>query len=365
MFLEVVEESSDAAIHGGKELVLQIREGIAVGIPGFIVTEVDLDEVDTGFDKAGSHQQRPAERVAAVLLQFFVRGLGDIECAADFLIDEKRDRSLSVGTELCQCFAAVECFALGVDVSEESETALDTRGGEAFGERQEGGLELTRPGVVRAALMVESVFGVGTVRGGIEGGCFDEPGIAAGAHGTGELAGDNATGGVDEFFGEYDRRRKIVVRGRDCSGDGGDAGVVLGARCQGIEAGREFAAAGQHDVVGRGVLVGGVGEGANNGPEVAALGQQGEVFADIESRGAGGDGAEFASDIGGSEGLGIEAVVLSQPAGEEDIDDGPVGNGGGVGGCPEFLEVGCRQAEQTDSPCLEHFTAAQARMVKG
>src|SRR5207244_12074207 len=48
---------------------------------------------------------------------------------------------------------------------------------------------------------------------------------------------------------------------------------VAGPRAVGVEAGRQVAAAGEHDVVAGRVVVGGVRQRAAQGPEAAALGQ--------------------------------------------------------------------------------------------
>jgi len=100
LFVEIVEESGDTPVHGGEEFLFEMGEGVSVGVPGFIVTEIDLDEIDTGFDESGGHQEGPTEGVSAVILQFFRRGERDIEGPADLLINEEGDGCLAVGAEL-------------------------------------------------------------------------------------------------------------------------------------------------------------------------------------------------------------------------------------------------------------------------
>lgn len=91
-----------------------------------------------------------------------------------------------------------------------------------------------------------------------------------------------------------------------------------------------------------GVIIGGVSEGAAEGPEVAAERESGEVFADLRPGCCGGDGSEFAANFGGCGGLHVEAVVLSESAGEEDID---AGFESGRGGCCRLCCEGMQAAE--------------------
>ena len=63
-----------------------------------------------------------------------------------------------------------------------------------------------------------------------------------------------------------------------------------------------------------------VGERPDGGPLVGAAGEQRQVFADAEAGGAGRDGAELAADRVGGVRLRVEALVLGQPAGQEDVD---------------------------------------------
>ena len=71
-----------------------------------------------------------------------------------------------------------------------------------------------------------------------------------------------------------------------------------------------------------GVIIGGVSERAAEGPQVAAECESGKVFADLCAWSGRGDGAKFAADFGGGCWLHVEAVVLSESAGEEDVDAG-------------------------------------------
>ena len=61
--MQVVEQGRDGSIGGRKELVSQVRKGLAVRVPSFVVSQVHLHEADSRLDKAAGHQQRPAERI--------------------------------------------------------------------------------------------------------------------------------------------------------------------------------------------------------------------------------------------------------------------------------------------------------------
>src|SRR5262249_18418290 len=71
-----------------------------------------------------------------------------------------------------------------------------------------------------------------------------------------------------------------------------------------------------------GVVVGRVRQRRDQRPAVAAAGELRQVLADVDAGRGGGDGLELAADVVGGVGLGVEAVVLGQAAGEEDVDDG-------------------------------------------
>jgi hypothetical protein len=60
---------------------------------------------------------------------------------------------------------------------------------------------------------------------------------------------------------------------------------------------------------------------AGRGPSPAPLSQERQVFADAQTRRLCGHATELVANVGGSIGLGIEAVDLRQTAGEENVDD--------------------------------------------
>ncbi len=88
----------------------------------------------------------------------------------------------------------IEGHSLTVDLVEQTETPFETIHRQPLREREEGRLEFPICRVVRPILMIETVFGIGSVRTVIEGGGFDEPGITSRSHDSSKLAGDDSTG---------------------------------------------------------------------------------------------------------------------------------------------------------------------------
>lgn len=88
-FGEVIEQCGECFVGGWKQAVAEMREGISVGIPGFVIAEIDLHQINTGCDQSASHQEGPAEGVAAVAVLGGFVSAGDIECAADLRVCEK------------------------------------------------------------------------------------------------------------------------------------------------------------------------------------------------------------------------------------------------------------------------------------
>ena len=63
------QQRRERAVGRRQKVVLQVREGVAVRVPGLVVAEVDLHQGDPRLDQPPSHQQRPAEGVAAVAIE--------------------------------------------------------------------------------------------------------------------------------------------------------------------------------------------------------------------------------------------------------------------------------------------------------
>ena len=100
---EVVQESTEGLVGWREEVVPEVREGVSVSIPGFVVAKIDLHKVHAGLDQLSSHQQGPAERVATVaVLNDFGRS-SHVEGPADFGVREQRDGTLTVAIKvLCR-----------------------------------------------------------------------------------------------------------------------------------------------------------------------------------------------------------------------------------------------------------------------
>src|SRR5262249_61360837 len=84
---------------------------------------------------------------------------------------------------------------------------------------------------------------------------------------------------------------------------------------------------------------------------------------DAYAGGARCDGLELAADLGGGVGLEVEAVVLGESAGEEDVDAG-AGGGLAVGRGPQGGQVAGGQAEQADGAGLQGGAAAGGGVVE-
>ncbi len=171
--------------------------------------------------------------------------------------------------------------------------------------------------------MVELVGGVGAVSLGLEFGSFQEPRVPLAAHLAGELAGEDAATVVDEPLGQHHGGWQVVRPGQHRVGHGGDAGPVAVLRLVAVETGGELAPAGQHHQVSGGVVVGGMGQRPHQRPQVRAGGQAGQVLADLHAGGACGDGLELAADVRRRVRFHVEAVVLAQPARQENKDHRP------------------------------------------
>lgn len=206
-----------------------------MGVPGFVVAEVDLHEADAGFDELAGHEEGPAEGVATVAVEGFGIGFHHVERGLGLGVGEHRDSHLAVAVEAGVFGGLFEEFALGLEFAEEAEAVAEAFFGEAFGEGEVGGLEDELVGESALAVM-EVVFGKCAVAFGVVGGGFEEEGVALGTHEAGELPGDHAAGVVDDFIGELDDGREVVAGAEGFVGDGGDRGPVGVFGFAGVEA---------------------------------------------------------------------------------------------------------------------------------
>src|SRR5262249_24695860 len=141
------------------------------------------------------------------------------------------------------------------------------------------------------------------------------------AHLDGELSGNDATGVMDVMEGHDRCGWQAVLARRQTAGDGSQRGKVRRLRKRRIETLRRHAAAGQHDVMAQRMVVAWVRQRADQRPFAASRGEPRQMLANLNARRARANRAEFAADIVGSVGLGIETVVLRETAGEEEVDD--------------------------------------------
>ena len=92
-----------------------MREHVAVRVPRLVVAQVDLNEVDPSLDEPAGHQERPAERMAAVSVEHFRVGVEDVERVLDLHVGQERDGGLSMSVERLVRRPSIERGTLVVD----------------------------------------------------------------------------------------------------------------------------------------------------------------------------------------------------------------------------------------------------------
>ncbi len=97
-------------------------------------------------------------------------------------------------------------------------------------------------------------------------------------------------------------------------------GQSLGLGAVVAKAGGNMRSAAEHQHVAGRMLRLRMRQRTDQGPMLAALGQQRQMLADLNAGRARGNGVEFAADRVRGVGLHVEAVVLGQPTGEEDVN---------------------------------------------
>src|SRR5262249_22738016 len=106
---------------------------LAMRIPGLVIAEVHLHEIDAGLDEPACHKERPAKRVLAVALLHFGRGSRHVDRFADASVDKQRDRSLAVAVELLDRGEAIEIGALPIDEPQQLDAVVESAASEPFG----------------------------------------------------------------------------------------------------------------------------------------------------------------------------------------------------------------------------------------
>ena len=96
-------------------------------------------------------------------------------------------------------------------------------------------------------------------------------------------------------------------------------------------------------------------------PLIRSSRQLRQMFANLHARRLGRDRLELAANIFRSVRLQVKTVVLSQSAGQEDVDNRLGGMHGRRLGT-QSVEVRSAQAEQRNSPGLQHGAAGEGRM---
>ncbi len=60
-------------------------------VPGFVVTEVDLNEIHPRLDEPPGHQERPAEGVTAVAIEQLRVSIQNVKCSRDLAVGQSSE----------------------------------------------------------------------------------------------------------------------------------------------------------------------------------------------------------------------------------------------------------------------------------
>src|SRR5262249_16062178 len=111
-------------------------------VPGRGLAQVDLDKTDPCFDQSTGQKQRPAELVAAVAIQSFAIGMGDIKQGAPrSTAGQEREGVLLVAVVPPHLSRSFEDPALSVHHRQETRATLQASVGDVFGQQETGHLE--------------------------------------------------------------------------------------------------------------------------------------------------------------------------------------------------------------------------------
>ena len=97
--VEVFNQGAHSLIHGRQEVVFEIAPGGLVRVPGLVVTQVDLHHADSALDEVFSHEQGPAEAVAAIAVEQLRIDLFQAERVMHLAIAEQTDGGIARGIE--------------------------------------------------------------------------------------------------------------------------------------------------------------------------------------------------------------------------------------------------------------------------
>jgi len=360
---EVIEQRRHRLVRRREEFLLEVWEGVAVGIPRLVVAQVHLHQRHPRLHQPGGDQQRPPEGVAAVPVEVPRRGAGEVEDAAQLRVGQQRHRVLPGAVE--PVAGRVQRRPLAVELPQHAEPVADPLRVEPGRQGEVRRRERRAGRGVRPLEVVELVLRERPVRLRLVGGHLEEPRVAAAAHQPAELARDDPAVVLHDPVGQHDGRRQVVPRGGQRPGHGRDGRPVGRLRPVAVEPGRQLRPAGEHHVVAVLVVRVPVGQRPHQRPPVRPRGQQREVFADVDAGRAGRDRLELAADSGRRIWLGVEAVVLAEPAGQEDVDDRRRrSRGGRVGGRPQELQLAHPETEQADRPRLHGGAAGDGRVAE-
>ncbi len=210
--MQIVEQRGDRAVRRRQQLVLQVREGVAVRVPRLVVAQVHLHQVHARFDQLAGHQAATSRTCC-----------GRSDPAASDRPARRRRPAASADR------SAARWPAGGSDRTARSRPAVSrsrccrpisfsrsSRDWKRLAmnllrQRQVRGLEHKVLGVLRPAGMMEAELRIGAVGLGQEAGRLQEQRVAAAAHHAGELAGNDAARAMDQLLGQHHGRRQVVA----------------------------------------------------------------------------------------------------------------------------------------------------------
>src|SRR5262249_49602124 len=123
---EIIQQSAKSLVSRREQLVLQMREGVSVRVPGLVVAEIHLDEIDACLDQPACHEQRPAKGIPSIAIKSLGIGMRHVEGLSHVGIRKERNRCLALVIEILRAGELFEVAALRVDPLENTEPAVES-----------------------------------------------------------------------------------------------------------------------------------------------------------------------------------------------------------------------------------------------
>ena len=319
-------------------------------VPGLVAAHVHLHQAHPALDKSACQQAGGTEEIATVERTDRV-GLGrEVKRLANPAGGQQGNGTVTIPVEIGDRSEPVEMTLLTFDDSQQAGTVVKPPLRHTFGQRQVRWLKLGAAHVLhRPPLMIKAVR-TGTKHPALRG-RIDDPGIVTFAHHATKLAGNDPSTGVGDHVGNHRGSGQLAAVPQQVTDLRDDRRVIGGLGLVARKASRGVAPPGQHDVVTQRVAIGRMRQGTDHRPLVTAVGQPRQVLADLQTGSPSRNRIELTADVVRSVGLHVEAVVLSQAPGEEQVDHR-------LDRSPTVLitsrlDIGLRQAHQPDRTRLQ------------